>query len=95
MCSSDLLPTFAEAGLPAFDARTWAAVFTRAGTPRPVIARLHGELVRIMKLPDVQERYAAFDWEAAGQTPEEFGGVVRKEIEKWAKVIREAQIKAD
>lgn len=89
------LPTFAESGLPAFDARTWAGVFMRTGTSRPIIAKLHGELTRIMKLPDVQERYAAFDWEASGLTPEELGSVVRNEIEKWGKVIKSAQIKAD
>ena len=89
------LPTFAEAGLPGFDARTWAGVFVRAGTPRPIIAKLHAEFIRIMRLPDIQERFVAFDWEPAGNAPEEFAMLIQKEMAKWAKVIRDAQIKAD
>ncbi|MCC6532473.1 MAG: tripartite tricarboxylate transporter substrate binding protein [Burkholderiales bacterium] len=90
------LPTFAEAGLPGFvDARTWAGVFVRAGTPQPIIARLHSELTRIIRLPDVRERFVTYDWEAVGNTPEEFASSVRKEIATWTKVIREANIRAD
>jgi len=89
------LPTFAEAGLPAFDARTWAGVFVRAGTPKTIVARLHTELVRSMQLPDIKERFVAFDWEPVGNTPEEFAGVIQKEVAKWTRIIREAQIKAD
>jgi len=89
------LPTFAEAGLPAFDARTWAGVFVRAGTPKAIVTRLHTELLRIMQLPDIKERFVAFDWEPVGSTPEDFAGVIQKEVAKWTRVIREAQIKAD
>ena len=76
------LPTVQESGLTGpFDVSGWYGVSAAAGTPAPVVERLNQDIQRVLKLPDVQERYAAFDWEAAGQTPEEFGGVVRKEID--------------
>jgi len=89
------LPTFAEAGLSGFDARTWAGVLVRAGTPRPIVARLHAELMRIMKLPEIQDRFVAFDWEPVGNTPEEFGKLLRHELDTWTRVIRDARIRVD
>jgi len=89
------LPTFAEAGLPGYDTGSWAGVFVRAGTPKPIIAKLHAELIRILHLSEIQERFVAFDWESVGNTPDEFAMVVQKEMAKWTKVIRDAQIKAD
>lgn len=89
------LPTFAEAGLPGYDTGSWAGVFVRAGTPKPIIAKLHAELKRILHLSEIQERFVAFDWESVGNTPEEFAILVQKEMAKWTKVIRDAQIKAD
>jgi tripartite-type tricarboxylate transporter receptor subunit TctC len=89
------LPTFSEAGMPTFEARTWAGVHVRAGTPRPIISRLHAELMRILQLPDIRERLVSFDWEPVGSTPEEFDAILQKEVATWSKVIREANIRAD
>ena len=89
------LPTFAEAGLPGYETGSWAGVFVPAGTPKPIIAKLHAELIRILHLPDIQERFVAFDWVSAGNTPEEFAILVQNEMAKWTKVIQDAQIKAD
>jgi len=89
------LPTFAEAGLPEFQAFTWAGVHVPAGTPKPIVSRLHGELVKILHMPDIKERLHTFDWEAVGNTPEEFGAILKSEVAKWVKVMKEAGIKAD
>ena len=89
------LPTVAEAGVPGFEARTWAGMLAPAGTPRAIVTKLHGELTRILHLPDVKERLAVNDFEAVGNTPEAFAVFIRKEVGRWAKVIRDARIAAD
>ena len=89
------VPTVAEAGLPGFEVTTWYGVLAPAGTPRPVIARLNTEIHRVMHAPDLKERFAATGTEPWTSTPEEFADYIRKEIAKWGKVIREANLKAD
>ena len=89
------LPTIAEAGVPGFEAGTWAGVLAPAGTPKSIIAKLHGEITRILQLPDVKERLAAIDFEPVGNTPEEFGVIIRKDVVKWAKVVKGSGAKAD
>jgi tripartite-type tricarboxylate transporter receptor subunit TctC len=80
------VPTIAESGYPGYDFSSWFGILAPAGTPRPVIDRLHGEIVRALKDPGVLERLA--DYEIFGSTPEEFGAFIRSEIEKTAKVIK-------
>ena len=65
-----------------------------SGTPRAIIAFLHREIVKIIALPDVQERLAALGFEPVASTPEEFAGRARAESETWARVIRASNIKA-
>ena len=89
------VPTIAEAGLPDFELTTWYGVLAPAGTPRPVIARLNAELVKIMHAPDLQERLAGLATDPATGTPEEFGAYLRQEIAKWGEVVRKAGLKAD
>jgi tripartite-type tricarboxylate transporter receptor subunit TctC len=88
-------PTMAEAGVPGFDISTWFGVFAPAGTPREVIGRLHRELVRILALAEVRERLAGLGAEPVGNTPDQFLAFIRSEIAKYARLIREAGIKAD
>jgi tripartite-type tricarboxylate transporter receptor subunit TctC len=88
-------PTMAEAGVPGFDISTWFGVFAPAGTPREVIGRLHRELVRILALAEVRERFAGLGAEPVGNTPDQFLAFIRSEIAKYARLIREANIKAD
>jgi len=66
-----------------------------AGTPREIVTQLHREIVRIVALPDVKDRLAALGFEAVGNTPEEFAAHIQAELVKWAKVVREANIKAE
>ena len=89
------LPTVAEAGVPGFETGSWAGVLTPAGTPRFIIAKLHGELTRILQLPEAKERLAAIDFEPVGNTPDAFGAIIRKEVVRWAKVVKESGAKVD
>ena len=89
------VPTVAEAGLRDFEVTTWYGVLAPAGTPRNVISRLNGELVKVMHSPDMKEKLAAAGSEARTSTPEEFAAYIKSEIAKWGDVIRRAGVKAD
>src|SRR5262245_62072945 len=89
------VPTAAEAGLKDFEVTTWYGVMAPAGTPRPIVARLNGELTKIMQTPDTKERLAALATDPLTSTPEEFGAYLKKEIAKWGEVVRKANLKAD
>jgi tripartite-type tricarboxylate transporter receptor subunit TctC len=87
------VPTIAEQGLPGFHVDSWYGVFVPAKTPKPIVALLNKELIRILALPDVKERLSRDGVEPAGSTPEHLAGIVQAEKKMWAKVIREAKIK--
>jgi tripartite-type tricarboxylate transporter receptor subunit TctC len=89
------VPTLAEAGLPDQEADTMQGILVPAGTPKAVIDLLHREIVKAMALPDVKERMAVLGFEPVANTPEEFAARIKVEIPKWAKVIRDANIKAE
>ena len=87
--------TFAEAGLPGYDASSWNGILVPAGTPRAIVERLNVELVRILKTPNVRERRAQDGALPAPSTPEEFASFIKSEIAKWAKVVQAANIRID
>lgn len=89
------LPTIAESGVLGFDHGPWNGLFTTARTPAPVIARINGEVVKILLSPEVKGVLNKEGAEPVGNTPEQFASVMRSEIAKWAKVIKAAGIKAD
>jgi tripartite-type tricarboxylate transporter receptor subunit TctC len=86
------LPTVSEAALPGFSFNGWYGIVAPAKTPRPIVAQLNHALVKIVRSPDVVERMAGMGNEPVGSTPEEFDRLIREEIPKWAKVIRQAGI---
>lgn len=88
------LPTIAQAGYPGLEGDGWVGVLVPASTPADIIALLHREIVAIIALPDMQARLSALGFEPVGDTPEEFALQMKLEMEKWAKVIRAANIKA-
>ncbi len=88
------VPTMAEAGYPDVEGELWFAVAVPAGTPKEIVALLNREIVKAMALPDVKERLATLGFDSIASTPEEFGARIRTDTEKWAKVIRAANIKA-
>jgi tripartite-type tricarboxylate transporter receptor subunit TctC len=89
------MPTIAESGLPGYDLSPWFAVFAPAKTPRPVIERLNAEMLRAMKLPEVQQRFDSIGAETIGSTPEELGAHLQRETALWSRILRERGIKAD
>lgn len=90
------LPTFAEAGLPAYEANGWYSIHAPAGTPPAIAAKLNREIVRISNLPDVQERLRQLGTETvADNTPERLTAFVRSELAKYTKVIKAAGIKPE
>jgi tripartite-type tricarboxylate transporter receptor subunit TctC len=86
------LPTVSEAALPGFAFNGWYGMVAPASTPRAIINQLNQTMVRLVKSPEITERMAAMGNEAVGTTPEEFDQLIRQEIPKWAKVIKEAKI---
>jgi tripartite-type tricarboxylate transporter receptor subunit TctC len=87
------VPTIAEAALPGYESSQWFGVLTRAGTPRAIIDQLNRETNRVLQMPDVRDRLLALSYEIRGSTPEEFADLLRRETDKWAKVIKTAGIK--
>lgn len=85
------LPTFREAGVD-YETGTWFGVLVPAATPKEIVARLHGEIARIVKLPDVQERIAGEGADPVGNTPAEFQAFIRNEAAKAARVVKAAKI---
>ncbi len=89
------LPTMAESGFPGFDATIWFGVLAPARTPAPVIGKLHHEIIRILALSDVRSKFADLGMEPIGNSPDEFSLIIKAEIPKWAKVIKESGMKLD
>jgi tripartite-type tricarboxylate transporter receptor subunit TctC len=88
------LPAVAEA-LPGFEVVGWYGIIGPAQMPRPLVARLHEELIRILKLPDIRERILADGSEPVGSAPEEFRQFMLADLAKWAKVVKESGAKMD
>ena len=88
------IPTVAES-IPGFEATTWFALFAPAGTPRPVIARLNAEVLRVFRLPEVAERLKTLGLEPVLSSPEELAAYQASEITKWTKVVKESGARAE
>jgi tripartite-type tricarboxylate transporter receptor subunit TctC len=89
------IPTVAESGIPGYDVTTWYGLMFPAGTPKEIVERLHGAAVSALAHPAVKERFATTDLEPHSSTPEEFGAYIRREIVKWAKVIKASGIQVE
>ncbi|MET0681445.1 MAG: tripartite tricarboxylate transporter substrate binding protein [Burkholderiales bacterium] len=84
------VPTAAESGMPEFEVDTWYGVLAPAGVPREVLARLNGDIVKVMRTPDMRERLATMGIQPLASTPEEFGEFLKSEVARWGKVVRES-----
>lgn len=86
------VPTTAEQGLKDYDVNIWFGVSVPAGTPRGLVAKLNRDLRQTIAQPDVVERFATLGLEPEGSTPEGFGKIIREDIERWARVVKAANI---
>ncbi len=89
------VPTVAESGVPGYETASWYGVLAPAGTAKTIVDLLNREIAKVMLLPDVRERLASEGAEPAGGTPGEFAAHIKHELERWARVIKQARIKAD
>ena len=88
-------PTIGEAGFKGQEADTLQGLLVPAGTPRPVVAKIYGEVARMVAQPEFRDRMTALGFEIVASKPEQFAAQVKEEVEKWGKVIRAAGIKAE
>jgi tripartite-type tricarboxylate transporter receptor subunit TctC len=87
------VPTMIDAGVPNLEVRDWQGILAPRGTPKPVIHKLAGEIARVLNQPETQARYAASGMEIIASTPDQFREAIASEIKRWAKVVKEANIK--
>jgi tripartite-type tricarboxylate transporter receptor subunit TctC len=88
------LPTVAESGLPGFEAISWFGLMAPAGTSAPIIAKAHQRAVAIVAMPDVREKLIQLGFDITNDGPDAMGAVIKADIAKWARVIKDANIKA-
>jgi len=89
------VPTVSESGLKGFEALQWFGVFGPAGLPRDLVARLHGEIQRIVQTPELKDRLTKLASEPLVGTPEQFAAFQKSEIAKWAKVVKASGTRLD
>ncbi|TPG57715.1 tripartite tricarboxylate transporter substrate binding protein [Roseomonas nepalensis] len=89
------VPTVAEAGVPGYEMSAWYGIMAPAGTPRPVLERLQGEIAAAIRTPEVSERIRSEGAEPSGNTPDAFRDFAAAERRKWAEVVRDARITVD
>jgi tripartite-type tricarboxylate transporter receptor subunit TctC len=87
------VPTFAEQGLPTFRADLWHGLVAAKGTPADVVAKLNADINAALRSPEMSARFAADDVQGAGGTPEQFGEVIRGDMERWKTIVQQANIK--
>jgi tripartite-type tricarboxylate transporter receptor subunit TctC len=89
------VPSMAEAGYPEIEGEGWFAFIVPAGTPKEISTLLNREIIKLIALPDIKEKLATLGFTAVGMTPDESTALFRTESARWAKVIREAGIRAN
>jgi tripartite-type tricarboxylate transporter receptor subunit TctC len=89
------LPTIAEGGLPGYAASGWYGFVVPAAVSKEIVGRLNADIARILRMPDVVERLSGQGAEPVGGTAEQFGAFIRSEIEKWTRLVKTANMKAD
>ena len=89
------VPTMQEAGLAGYDITSWQALFAPAGVPKEIIARLHAETAKALRAPDVAKRLADLGLDAGGIAPEELAAIIRNDIPRLGKVVRDSGARVD
>jgi len=95
MSSIPNVPTIAESGVPGFETGSWQGVVAPAGTPREVVAKLNSEISRIVTTPEMRDKLGVQGADVRTSTPDEFTSFIRTEMTKWAKVVKDANVKLE
>ena len=93
--SAPNVPTIAESGLPGYDVPVWYGYLAPRGTPRAIIDKLHTDIAKAMASPEIRERITSDGGDAAVKGPDEFATLIRAELVKWAKVVKDAGVRID
>ena len=89
------VPTIAEAGVPGYEATSWFGMFAPAGTPKPVLDKLHAALIKVLNQADVKKKIAEQGGDVVAETPDQFAAFIQAESVKWGKVVKESGATAD
>jgi len=89
------LPTVDEAGLPGYESASINGMLAVAGTPATLLARINGEVVKVLNRADIKERFLTLGVEVVAGSPDEFAAFIRSEADKWGRVIKNAKIPVD
>jgi tripartite-type tricarboxylate transporter receptor subunit TctC len=89
------IPTVAESGVPGYAFDVWYGMLVPAGTPRAIVGKVNAAINTSLKSPVLAQRFAAIGLEPAGSTPEAFAAMLRSEMAKWRKVVKEAKISVE
>ena len=89
------IPTVAESGVPNFEVVSWQGIFVPAGVPKPIVDRLHAEIMKILQTPEMQDRLKTLGMQPSTMTPDQVAAFQKAEVEKWAQVIKSAGIKLE
>ena len=95
MASLPAVPTVAEAGVAGFESIAAQGIFAPAGTPREIVARLNNEIARIIRMPEIRERWAQLGGTPIEGSPEQFAAWLKSESDKWGKIVRDSGAKLD
>ncbi len=89
------VPTISESGVPGFEVVSWQGIFVPAGAPKPIVDRLHAEIMKILQTPEMQDRLKSLGMQPSSMTPDQVSAFQKAEVEKWAQVIKAAGIKLE
>jgi tripartite-type tricarboxylate transporter receptor subunit TctC len=89
------LPTMAEAGVPGYEVVGWNGIVAMSGTPPEIVARLHAEVAKILRSPEVKQKMVALGAQPVGSTPDEFAAFIKAEMARWGKIIKEKGIRSE
>lgn len=89
------VPTLAESGVPGYEVTSWQAVFVPAGTPKPIVERLHTEIMKVLQEPELEERLSKMGMRNPKMSREQFAKFQKDEVAKWAEVVKKGNIKVD
>ena len=89
------VPTIDESGVKGYDVSTWYGILAPAGTPAEIVAKLNAAILKSLKTPEVQQKLQGQGYDVDTSTPEQFASLIRNEVDKWKKVVKEANVKAE